>query len=220
VTGADAVELTDTIRVDTQQIDRRIGGQRTDSRVVDTRVADTHDRRLIDTVLAARAGDQAAWCRLVEEFGRLVYAVCRGFRLPSADAADVSQTVWLRLAENLDRIENPSRVGAWLATTTRRECLALLRARARFEPFDVCQLPIVDVSLGPEDDAIRRESISEVAAAFAQISSRCRDLLRRLVCDPDQSYQQISEALQMPIGSIGPTRLRCLTKLRRELEER
>ena len=149
----------------------------------------------------------------------MVYAVCRGFQLSAADTTDVRQTMWLRLAENLDRIEHPARVGAWLATTTKRECMALLRARARFEPFDVSLLQVADARPGPEEDTIREESIGEVAAAFARISSRCRDLLRRLVCDPDQSYQQISEALRMPIGSIGPTRLRCLTKLRRELEE-
>ena len=146
------------------------------------------DEALTATVLAARAGDQAAWCRLVEEFGRLVYAVCRGFRLSATDAADVSQTVWLRLAENLHRIENPTRMGAWLATTTKRECMALLRARARFEPFDVSLLQMADARPGPEDDTISQESIGEVAAAFARISSRCRELLRRLVCGSTKSY--------------------------------
>ena len=89
-----------------------------------------------ELVLAARGGDQEAWVLLVDRYARLVYAVALRCRLSHADAADVSQTVWLRLAENLTRINEPSRVGAWLVTTTRPDCLALIQARARYAPMD------------------------------------------------------------------------------------
>lgn len=171
-----------------------------------------------DLVRAARAGDAHAWDALVTRFARLVYAVALRCRLDPADAADVSQTVWLRLAENLHRINEPSRVGAWLVTTTKRESIALLKARARYEPMDVQALDVVDQRDGPADQVTRSETITEVARAFALLTERCRELLRRLVVD-SQHYQQISAEMAMPIGSIGPTRIRCLASLRRHLEE-
>ena len=88
-------------------------------------------------IAAASAGSRAAWDTLVDRYGRLIFTVCRNFDLGAADAADVSQTVWLRLAEHLDRLEQPDRVGAWLVTTARRECLALFRSRARFDPGEL-----------------------------------------------------------------------------------
>jgi len=176
------------------------------------------DDDVTELVLAARDGDQNAWAQLVDRYARLVYAVALRCRLSHADAADVTQTVWLRLAENLTRINDPSRVGAWLVTTTKRECLALIKARARYEPMDVSAVTLVDDSAGPEEHLTRAESITEVAAAYALLTERCRELLRRLVIE-SESYQQISADLHMPIGSIGPTRIRCLSMLRRHLEE-
>jgi len=171
-----------------------------------------------ELVIGAREGDQIAWGHLVDRYARLVYAVALRCRLTHADAADVSQTVWLRLAENLHRINDPSRVGAWLVTTTKRECLALIKARSRYEPMDVSTMTLVDPSAGPDEIIARAESITEVAAAFALLTERCRELLRRLVIE-SESYQQIAADLEMPIGSIGPTRIRCLSLLRRHLEE-
>lgn len=181
-------------------------------------MSDTSLDDVTDLVLAAREGDEAAWSALVDRYARLVYAVAIRCRLSSTDAADVSQTVWLRLAENLGRLHEPSRVGAWLVTTTKRECLALIRARARYEPVDVTEMQIVDTGAGPVDQVTRQETILEVAGAFALLTERCRELLRRLVVE-SESYQQISADLQMPIGSIGPTRIRCLASLKRHLEE-
>lgn len=179
-------------------------------------VAETDDVSAL--VLAARAGDPQAWNALVERFGRLVFATCVGYRLSQSDAADVSQTVWLRLAEHLHRIEHPERVGGWLVTTARRECLALLRARTRFEPL-ATEATLTDPHPEPIEVVTRAESITEVAVAFARLTERCRELLRRVVCDPDASYLVIASEMAMPIGSIGPTRSRCLAKLRRYLEE-
>lgn len=179
-------------------------------------VAETDDVSAL--VLGARAGNADAWNALVERFARLVFATCVGYRLSGSDAADVSQTVWLRLAEHLHRIEHPERVGGWLVTTARRECLALLRARTRFEPL-ASDDTLVDAEPQPLDVITREESITEVAVAFARLTERCRELLRRVVCDPDASYLSIASELSMPVGSIGPTRSRCLAKLRRYLEE-
>ncbi|MEI2777945.1 MAG: sigma-70 family RNA polymerase sigma factor [Tetrasphaera sp.] len=176
------------------------------------------DDEVSHLVLAARDGDPEAWRELVDRFARLVYAVAVRCRLTPADAADVSQTAWLRLAENLHRINDPSRVGAWLVTTTKRESLALIKARARYEPVDVQVIDVVDERDGPADQVSRSETITEVATAFALLTERCRELLRRLVVE-SQNYQQISAEMEMPVGSIGPTRIRCLASLRRHLEE-
>src|SRR5262249_59270378 len=91
----------------------------------------------LDTLVrAAAAGDQAAWNELVERFQGLVWATARAHRLTRADAADVAQTVWLRLVENLGRIRDPERLGAWLATTAQRECLRHIRLHAREQLSD------------------------------------------------------------------------------------
>jgi DNA-directed RNA polymerase specialized sigma24 family protein len=82
-------------------------------------------------VKGAAVGEQAAWDALVDRFGPTVWAIARAHRLNPSDAADVSQTTWLRLVENLHRIEQPERVGAWLATTARRESLRVLRLASR-----------------------------------------------------------------------------------------
>lgn len=169
-------------------------------------------------VLGARDGDAQSWNALVDRYARLVFAVALRCRLSHSEAADVSQTVWLRLAENLDRINDPARVGAWLVTTTKRETLALIRARQRYEPMDMSVVVLEDAADGPEVVAERLETVTEVAEAFALLTERCRELLRRLVIE-SESYQDISVDLHMPIGSIGPTRIRCLAALRKHLEE-
>lgn len=176
------------------------------------------DADLTSIVERARDGDSQAWNELVTRFARLVYAVALRCRLSHADAADVSQTVWLRLAENLGRIHDPERVGAWLVTTTKRECLALIRARSRYEPVDMTVADIASDDARPGDELLRQETILEVAEAFALLSERCRELLRRLVVE-SESYQHISAELAIPVGSIGPTRIRCLATLRKHLEE-
>lgn len=171
-------------------------------------------------VAAAAAGDRGAWERLVDAYGALIWAITRDFRLSEGDAADVSQTTWLRLIEHIDRLTEPSRVGAWLATTARRECLRT-QARSRRVTLvaDECELE----SAGSDDpgvdaDLLRAERDAVVAHAAAQLPERCRELLRLLTLDPPPSYEEISAVLSVPIGSIGPTRGRCLRKLRALVE--
>ncbi|MDA8045589.1 MAG: sigma-70 family RNA polymerase sigma factor [Actinomycetota bacterium] len=168
-------------------------------------------------VQAAAGGDQSAWNILVERFASTVWAIARGHRLNSADAADVFQTTWLRLLEHLDRIEHPERVGAWLATTARRECLRLLRMAGRQVPngddFDV--LPDPSSNRSPDRDLVTNERRELVNQLVDQLPARSQLLLRLLSADSPLSYREISEALSMPIGSIGPTRARALEQLRR-----
>ncbi|HWH09640.1 MAG TPA: sigma-70 family RNA polymerase sigma factor [Solirubrobacteraceae bacterium] len=166
----------------------------------------------------ANAGDEAAWNAIVERFSGLVWATTRAHRLSSAEAADVAQTTWLRLVENLDRIHDPDRLGAWLATTARRECLRVIRRSGQeLVTGDdwVLDAATDDPVDGPllvreRDDALRR--------ALARIGERCQALLRLLAAVDPPSYEEIGAALGMPIGAIGPTRARCLEKLRRSPE--
>jgi RNA polymerase sigma factor (sigma-70 family) len=170
--------------------------------------------------LLARAGqgDQRAWNELVDEHSRLLWSVARSFRLDAADANDVVQTTWLRLLEHLDRIEDPSRLIGWLVTTARREAMRVLRRSGRERP--VIEDTVLDRPDGgpPVDAALLQDERNRALwEAFARLGEKCRQLLRVAVTHP-QAYEEISEALGMPVGSIGPTRRRCLTQLRALLE--
>lgn len=168
--------------------------------------------------LFARAanGEQAAWNALVHEFGAMVWATTRAHRLNDADAADVFQTTWLRLVENVDSIRDPTLLGAWLATTARRECLAVIRRASRLVPRveDLADLPS-DAPLA-DDRLIAEQNADAVRAALARLQPRQRALLRMLAADPPSTYDEIGAALGMRIGSIGPTRARALQRLRTE----
>jgi RNA polymerase sigma factor (sigma-70 family) len=167
-------------------------------------------------VRQAALGDHAAWEKLVAAYGGLIWAVARSHRLDQAEAADVSQTTWLRLVQHLDTLREPARVGAWLATTARRECLNCLARSKReqlvAEPEDIRERePQLD---GPEHDFLRGEREEVVRMAMAQLPTRCRVLLEMLMRDPPPDYRGVSDQLGLPVGSIGPTRGRCLKKLR------
>jgi RNA polymerase sigma factor (sigma-70 family) len=148
----------------------------------------------------------------------MLRAVARRHRLSDADTADVAQTTWLRLAENLHRLQDPSRVGAWLATTARRECLRTLRASARELPESEPPEPTVRDILSIDRAVLQAERDTELWSAFRRLPARDQALLRMLVADPQPSYEDIGDALEMPIGSIGPTRGRALDRLRLELD--
>jgi RNA polymerase sigma factor (sigma-70 family) len=168
----------------------------------------------------AGAGDQHAWDVLVNRFSGLVWSVARGFGLDAAEAADVTQTTWLRLVEHLDRIDKPDSLGAWLATTARREALRTLRRANRQLPTDdVERVNSVDIrpDASPEHLVLDIDRDRILWECLERIPPRCRTLLRMLVADPRPSYEEVGAALDMPTGSIGPTRARCLEHLRREL---
>ena len=165
-------------------------------------------------VAAARQGDERAWNTLVERFAGLVWHVIRGFRLPNAVGEDIYQTAWLRLAENLDKIRKPESLGGWLAQTARNECLRSLKLGARENLRDDMSVDLADETVSVErgvDDEARNKILWD---AFAALSQACQRLLRLLMADPPLAYEQVGEMLDMSIGSIGPTRARCLAKLR------
>jgi RNA polymerase sigma factor (sigma-70 family) len=177
------------------------------------------DAVVTQLVHRAAEGDQDAWNQLVEEFSALVWATVRAYRLSATDAAEVSQMTWLRLVENLERLRDPARVGGWLATTARRECVQVLRHTARVIPH--ADLPeLVSNSPAPDATLLANERDDALWTALAALPERDRRLLRMLMADPAPSYSEISAALQMPIGSIGPTRERALQRLRREVRRR
>ena len=169
-------------------------------------------------VADAAAGDRAAWERLVDAYGGLIWAIARNHRLSPGDAADVSQTTWLRLLENIDRLTDPTRVGAWLATTARRECLRLRARRQRMvlvaEQIDPTLDPLYAAAPDPDSGVLDAERDAAVRRALATLAPRCQQLLRLLMLDPPPSYEEISAAVGIPVGSIGPTRGRCLDKLK------
>lgn len=171
-------------------------------------------------VAAAANGDQESWEILVNRYADLVWAVARSFRLSRADAADVSQATWLRLVEHLHDIRDPSQVGSWLVTTARCEALAVLRRAVRSLPVGHWwQLDIPDQRAEEPDAHVMRDAdAAEVRRAFRRLSTNCQQLLLLLLAEPAPSYSQISAALDMPVGSIGPTRARCLRTLRRLLD--
>lgn len=170
------------------------------------------------TMLVQRAarGDMVAWQRLVNQYNRLIWAMTRDFRLVESDAADVVQATWLRLLEHIDRIDHPDRVGSWLAVTARRECLRTVAARKKI----VLVHDDDDLSGGlpgePEIDErlLADERAQDVRDALARLPEQWQRLLNMLMADPPASYAEISDQLGLPVGSIGPTRGRCLAKLR------
>ena len=166
---------------------------------------------------AAAAGDQLAWNEIVSRFEGLVWSIARGYRLGAASTDDVVQTVWLRLAEHCRRIRQADRLAGWLATTTRNEALRVLRGQQRSEPVEDLDDYIADPGVDLDAGIIGLEETREVLCAFEVLDSDTRMFLRLVCADPPLDYKTISELSGRPIGSIGPTRARCLEKLRREL---
>jgi RNA polymerase sigma factor (sigma-70 family) len=166
---------------------------------------------------AASAGDQAAWNTIVGRYNRLLWAIARGYRLDSASAADVVQTTWLRLVENLDRIAEPARLASWLATTTRHECLQVLRRSKRESPAPVAEqlADAPDNARALDAGLLDDERDAALWRAFGELPERCQLLLRVLMASPPPTYAAVSAALDVPVGTIGPTRQRCLAHLRR-----
>jgi len=175
-------------------------------------------------LLAAQSGDDSAWRALVDGHSGLVWSIIRGFRFDNDTANDVFQTVWLRLAENLFRIRQPNRLASWLGQTTRNECVGVTRQRTRLVPTgdDPEQLPLIEPHRElfplPGENMERDLERQAVVAAFARLGERCRVLLAMLVSDTPPSYVEISEILDIPVGSIGPTRARCLNTLKNSPE--
>jgi RNA polymerase sigma factor (sigma-70 family) len=170
-----------------------------------------------ELVRAAAGGDARAWDELVRRYTGLLWSICRDHRLENADAADVVQLTWLRLLERLDSIQDPARVGGWLATTCRHECLAVIRRTRRTSPSTETVEQRIAPAAPADAEVLRSDRDAVVWDAFARLGERCRKVLAVLVAqaeDGPPSYALAAERLQMPIGSLGPTRARCLAQLR------
>lgn len=178
------------------------------------------DSDLPAIVRAAADGDTLAWQTLVQRFTNMIMAVARSCGLGDADVAEVHQVTWLRMVENIDRIQHPERIGAWLVTTSKRESIRVARSRQRISLDHEALLQYPDVSAKPLDDGpITEEQSVALHRAYALLPPRCKRLLDLITFDDPPSYKEISRLLAMPIGSIGPTRGRCLEHLRRILED-
>lgn len=163
-------------------------------------------------VTRARTGDRQAWDQLVDRYAPLVWSICRRHQLDGADAQDAAQTVWLTLVDHLDSLRDPAALPGWVATTTRRECGRILRAARR---PGTAGYALAAETIPAEHDLLAAERHAALREAFGQLSPGCQQLLALLTADPPVSYAEISARLGIPVGSIGPTRRRCLEKLRR-----
>jgi RNA polymerase sigma factor (sigma-70 family) len=159
-----------------------------------------------------------AWDALVERYAPLIWSICRKYRLGPADAEDVGQSVWLRLVAQLDKIREPAALPGWLATTTRRECVRVVHAahgpHAVIYSLDAENIP--DGQADPaEQDLLEAERHAALRQAFADLPPHGQQLIAMLIADPPVPYAEISARLGIAVGSIGPTRSRCLDKMRR-----
>ncbi len=175
-------------------------------------------------VLACREGNSEAWEALVCRYQRLIYSIPRRAGLDEESAADVFGHVFSSLVEHLDRLDQPSRVGSWLATTAKRESWRISRSSRRYAPSAGTDgadegLDLPDAEPLPEETVLRLEEQHRVRTAVGGLDELCNKLLTMLFYhDESPAYAEIAAALGVPEGSIGPTRARCLQKLRRILE--
>jgi RNA polymerase sigma factor (sigma-70 family) len=172
-------------------------------------------------VRRAAERDEQAWAELVARYSGLLWSVTRSFGLPQHRAGDIVQTAWLRLVQHIGDLRDPDHVGAWLATTARREAMRAIIARRREEPHDDDSvLDQADLSLEPPDaEILRREQHDRLEVALAALPPRQQLLLRILSTDPQPSYREVAAVTGMPIGSIGPTRARAIERLRAMLTD-
>jgi RNA polymerase sigma factor (sigma-70 family) len=175
------------------------------------------DPSVIALVERAVNSDQTAWNDIVERYAPLVWSVCARYRLNDQDIEDVGQTVWLLLVEHLRALREPAALPGWLATTTHRECQRALTTARKTEDAGTKlddALAVVDGAL-IEQEILAAERNAALRLALRELPPRCQQLLAMLISDPPYSYAEISATLEIPMGSIGPQRSRCLERLRR-----
>jgi RNA polymerase sigma factor (sigma-70 family) len=174
------------------------------------------ERRLAALVAAARAGDRAAVATLVEHFDPVVRGIARSYRLQPADVEDVAQAAWIDLLEHLDRIRCPEALGGWLSTVTRRRVMRMLQSGSRELLTEDPRASLRSPDDDPPARLLAAERQSVLADAVAQLPDRPRRMMTVLLADPAIDYSEISKLLSVPIGSIGPTRARSLSRLSRD----
>jgi RNA polymerase sigma factor (sigma-70 family) len=170
-----------------------------------------------ELVAQAKLRSDPAWQEIVRRHLPLLWSTARSAGLREADAADVCQYTWLTLAENLHRIRTPAKLSGWLITTARHEALRVRKVRGRELPVDLWGPPEPDFP-SPEELVLADERARRLWRAFAGLTDQCRDILRLVAYAPDLTYQDVAEALGMPVNNLGSTRSRCLAVLRRRVE--
>ena len=175
------------------------------------------DPTVVALVNRAARGDPAAWNEIVERYAPLVWGICTRFQLSNHDREDVGQNVWLLLVEQLGKLREPAALPGWLATTTHRECLRVVTATHKSERLatGLDDAPEFVNNTMIDEEILMAERNAALRAAFAELPPRCQQLLAMLLSDPPHSYAAISATLDIPIGSIGPQRARCLERMRR-----
>jgi RNA polymerase sigma factor (sigma-70 family) len=176
---------------------------------------------------AAKNGDEEAWEQIITRYESLIDTISRRHRLAAYDAHDVSQYVWMQLVGHIDRLREPSALCGWISATTTHRCYEILRTHKRsvsVDPLATASFDLVDSTArkidseslsGVDDDLLRAERCRAVQAGLAELTETQQQLLLLLVADPPVPYCEISRRMNLPIGSIGPTRARLLKKLQK-----
>ena len=180
-------------------------------------------RKHTDSELVALClrGDPLAWEALIKRYRRLIYSVPVKFGFSIADCNDVFQNVCVKLLEHLHEVRNERKVGSWLVTTTMRQCLSLKEVKTRDSGTEEEPEEPLDPTLNLEELRILAEELQALRDAIQDLPSRCRSLITMMYLDRKEwTYDEIGAELNMPDTSIGPTKLRCLDKLRALLGRR
>ena len=176
---------------------------------------------LVALVGRARSNDQVAWEELVDRLGGLVWSVTRSFEMNVDDAVDVGQTVWLRLAEKLDDIRDPARIGAWLMVTARNECQRLSNSKQLNQRVGTAaeRARLVDEEFQnrPDERFLAKQRERALTEAIEELTEPCRTLIRLCLVDPPLQYDELAVLMDVPPGTIGPRRRRCLRRLEHSL---
>jgi RNA polymerase sigma factor (sigma-70 family) len=183
------------------------------------RVSEDDGRARMEGLLRdARDGSQGALDQLVSELTPMLWHVARATGLGQLDAEDVVQTAWLNLVSHLDEIHSPVALTSWLITTTKREAWRVRAAYRKTVPADHDWLTAIpDLAASSEERVIVKDEQRALWAALRELPPRCQELLRIVAFVPRPDYDEVAQTLGMPRGSVGPTRGRCLEKLRSAL---
>ncbi|MGE3272885.1 MAG: RNA polymerase sigma factor [Chloroflexota bacterium] len=190
------------------------------ARQVESPATDADDGALVAGCLA---GDDAAWHALISRYARLVEAVLRRYHLPPEEQADAFQDVWVALWREMACLRNTDRLEPWLITTAGRtawDARKRIQRRMECQPVDQLADVLTDESTSPELAVTTRETTIRVQAALAQVSPRCRMLIKALFFEETISYAKIAGQLGCSANSIGPIRGRCFRELRDALAHR
>ena len=173
-----------------------------------------------DLILGCKKGQARAWQRVLDRYERLVFSIPRSYGLSRADAADISQITFTILMQSLDSLAEDSNLGGWLATVARRHAWRLIEQSRRESVGREEDIAESATLLGGEKPSERWETIDWLQQGLSKVGDPCRKLLTALYFDERQpSYAEVAERLDIPVGSIGPTRARCLGRMRRALGE-